>query len=91
MLDLENKKFIRDIYINLGVLTNFVQWNNKYVIFIDEKENSLKILDLSKSKIICNFKQNDELKNIKKINHPLYGESLLISYKGIKDISLWTI
>lgn len=68
-----------------------IQWNDRYMIFIDG-DFSLKILDLKIYKIITvirtyNCDEDDYLVDIKKIKHPIYGESLLTSGKGI---NLWT-
>ena len=67
----------------------YIQWNDRYIIFIDG-DYLLKELDLKIYKIIIvNRTYNGiELVDIKKIKHPKYGESLLTSGKGI---NLWTI
>ena len=88
IFDLDNKILIKEIRIYLGDLSKFIKWNNKYVIFIDKRDNSLKIIDITLYKVITVINQVDTLNNIKKIKHPIYGESLLVSGKGI---SLWTI
>ena len=42
-------------------------------------------------KIITVIKSIDDLFDIKKINHQIYGESLLISSLKDKGINLWAI
>ena len=61
------------------------------MIFIDG-DFSLKILDLKIYKIITVIRTNycdkdGYLVDIKKVKHPIYGESLLTTGKGI---NLWT-
>ena len=68
----------------------FIQWNDSYIIFIIDN-HLLEILDLKIYKVITVIKSIDDLYNIKKINHQLYGESLLISGKDSNGIHLWTI
>ncbi len=88
-MDLENKKLIKNIEIKLGgCIGNIIHWNNKYIIFIDEKDDVLKIVDLTINKIIFVIKPIDTFRYFKKLNHPIYGESLLSSGE---NISLWTI
>ena len=68
----------------------FSQWKERYIIFINNN-HLLEILDLKIYKIITVIKSTDDLFNIKKINHQIYGESLLISGKDSNGIQLWTI
>ena len=81
------KKF--DIY--LFHPNKYIQWNDRYMIFIDG-DFSIKILDLKIYKIITVIRKNycnkdGYLADIKKVKHPIYGESLLTSGNGI---NLWT-
>ena len=87
--NLENGNLLKtyDIYYNYR---RFIQWNDKYGIFIDDN-HLLKILDLKIHKIITVIKSIHDLLYIKKINHQVYGESLLISSFKDKGINLWTI
>ena len=62
-------------------LYNIIQWNNSYAIISGGKNQCLKIFDLNNFKIV-NALQIDKSSNIncvKKIEHPIYGESLLCS------------
>jgi len=67
-------------------------WNNKYIIVADANNKSFKIIDLDENKIIFDIgrQHTDEVISIKKIYHPIYGESLL-SCGDDKYIKLWTI
>ena len=79
-----------------------VKWNNKYSITVNKFEVSkynytfshIQIIDFEEKKVISKIVENkDEKRNIdfvKKINHPIYGESLIV-YEKYKDIQLWTI
>ena len=90
--DLYNKKIFRIINTDKCYLSSVTQWNNEYIIVADYDKKSLKIIDIEQNKIICNIKRqySDRIISIKKVFHPIYGESLLSSSKdGV--ISLWTL
>ena len=87
--DLYNKSIIKKIKLNLFKdIININPWNDNYLILI-AKESFL-IIDLINNKIISSieFRKLDTIKSIKRINHPLYGESILSCGN---DIKLWTI
>ena len=79
--DLEQKKIMLKIIIDNVFLYNFIKWDDNYLF----------VLDCSNKKIISfnikdnEFKQEDEIqlpelyydKFIQKVNHPIYGESLV--------------
>ena len=91
--NLENGNLLKKIYQNFCDYRNigeFIQWNDRYIIFIIDNL-FLKILDLKIYKIITVIKSINDLCYIKKINHKIYGESLLISGKDSNGIHLWTI
>ena len=90
--DLYNKKLFKVIKINKSELGYMTEWNNKYIIVADLKTNSFKIIDLEDNNKIydINGQHTDLLICVKKIYHPLYGESLLSASKD-KTIKLWTI
>ena len=77
IFDLE-KNIINNIGIESGFIGDAIQWNNQYIIFIDEKGKAVKIIDLTIKRIISVMKLIGSFENIKKINDPIYGESLLI-------------
>ena len=57
----------------------------------DYKNKSFKIIDLDSQSINdINRDHKDELYCIKKVNHPIYGESLLSASKD-NTIKLWII
>ena len=82
--------YIFDIFGNYKRIGRFIQWKDRYIIFIIDN-HLLEILDLKIYKIITVIKSIDDLCYIKKINHQIYGESLLISGKDSNGIHLWTI
>ena len=68
-----------------------IEWNKKYIIVADFNNKSFKIIDIDNGTIYnINTEHIDGLKCVKKVNHPIYGESLLTSGKD-KTIKLWTI
>ena len=71
---------------------HIIEWNNKYIIVADLDNKSFKIIDLDENKIISNIggQHEDWVKCIKKIYHPIYGESLL-SCGEDKCIKFWSI
>ena len=90
--DLYEKKLIHNIFVNNSILTNLIQWNEKYIILINGNKNSIIIIDYYHGIIISNiFSQHEKgILFIKKINHPIYGESLLTSGQN-GFIKLWII
>ena len=64
----------------------------KYIIVDDYYNKSFKIIDLEQNKVICDIKgqHTDYVKCIKKIYHPIYGESLLSAALD-NTIKLWII
>ena len=90
--DLYNKKIIKTFNTNNCCLCHIIEWNNKYIIVADYYNKSFKIIDLDENKIISNIggQHTDEVISIKKIYHPIYGESLLSCGQDCY-IKLWTI
>ena len=78
--NLYEKNLFKKINIQSEIV-NVIQWNYKYFIAADYINKNLKVIDLDKMEIVSNIgEQNDnKIKCIKKINHPIFGESLLIS------------
>ena len=85
-------KIFKIININKCYLAHIIEWNNKYIIVADYNNKSFKIIDAEENKMICdiNGQHTDQLVSIKKIYHPLYGESLL-SAADDNNIKLWII
>ena len=90
--DLYNKKMIKIINTNKCFLAHIILWNNKYIIVADYDHLSFKLIDLEENKIIKDFSglHTQDVYCIKKIYHPIYGESLL-SASNDKTIKLWII
>ena len=101
--DLYNKNLFKNIDTNKNSKLNFfntneyklahiIEWNNKYIIVADDNNKSFKIIDIDENKIISDIggQHTDKVNCIKKIYHPIYGESLLSSGQD-KYIKLWTI
>jgi len=90
--DLYNKKIFKKINTNKCLLAHIIEWNNKYIIAADVNNKSFKIIDLDENKIISDIggQHKTDLVCIKKIYHPIYGESLL-SCGEDNYIKLWTI
>ena len=89
--NLYNESLNEVIDINIYMTGNMIFWNTNYLI-VFEYNKYFKIIDLINKKIISNIKvqAKDEFKCIKKINHPIYGESLLIANSD-KTIRLFSI
>ena len=89
--DLYNKKIFKVINTNGCKLAHIIEWNNKYIIVADYNNKLFKIIDIDNNSIHdIKIEHKDNLACIKKINHPIYGESLL-SAGNDKIIKLWTI
>ena len=90
--DLYNKNLFKRINTCNCWLTDIIEWNNKYIIVSDLKNNAFKIIDLERNAEISNIytKHIDGIKSIKKINHPIYGECLLSAGKD-QTIRLWNV
>ena len=86
------KKYLKTINTNNCCLMHIIEWNNKYIIVADFINKSFKIIDLDEYKIISNIEgqHKDYVRCIKKIYHPIYGESLLSCGRD-NCIKLWAI
>ena len=90
--DLFNKSIYKIINTNNCVLCNIIQWNNKYSIVADYDNKSFKIIDFEKGQVVKDIKgeHTDKVPCVKKIYHPLYGESLLSAGQD-NTIKLWSL
>ena len=89
--DLSKKNLFKVISSFEDELWHIIQWNDKYSIVADRMNKSFKIIDMENYKIISNFsgEHKETVLCVKKIYHPIYGESLL-SFAEDKTIKLWT-
>ena len=90
--ELNQKILLNTIFINNNFLSNIIQWNENYIILTNGNKNNILIMELNNTKIISSIfsKHEKGIMNIKKIIHPIYGESLLSC--GLEgDIFLWNI
>ena len=89
--DLYVKKVSNTFNIYGCKLAHIIQWNAKYFIIAERENKMIKIIDTEKN-VISEIKSEhkSELISVKKILHPIYGESLLTSSRD-KKIKLWTI
>ena len=90
--DLFNKSIYKVINTNDCVLSNIIQWNNQYFIVADYENKSFKIIDIEKEQIVKDIagQHTDKVPCVKKIYHPLYGESLLTAGQD-NTIKLWSL
>ena len=83
------KKIFKIINTNGCFLAHIILWNNQYLIAADYNNKSFKIIDTCNDSIYD--MKTDHKKNmacIKKVNHPIYGESLLTASQD-DTIKLW--
>ena len=90
--NLYKKNLVHNINVNGSILCHIIQWDDKYAIVADYNGKSFKIIDIQSYYIVkdINGGHNKEVKTIKKINHPIYGDSLL-SAGNDYTIKLWCI
>ena len=70
---------------------DIINWNDNYIIVGEKSDSSIIIIDILQKRVISVLKNNNIFYSIslKKINHPIYGQSLLSSDIN-KKIFLWT-
>ena len=90
--DLLNINLIYFGKISKFELYNIIQWNENYALISGGANKTIKIFDLKKFKEVNNIEtgHSSNVNCIKKIIHPIFGESLLTSGNDHK-IKLWTI
>ena len=78
--DLYRKQIFNIFYFPGGLIT-MINWNDKYSIICDGTYNILRIVDMEIYQITSNISglHQNTMICIKKILHPIFGESLLIS------------
>ena len=90
--NLFKKTIYKKIDIKDCISMYIIQWNDRYTIVPDLDRKSFKIIDIEEQNVISEKKKchQKEIKCIKKINHPIYGESLLSAARD-KIIKLWSL
>ena len=90
--DLNSKDLVYFGKISKVELYNIIQWNKKFAIVSGGKSKYITIFDLESFKEVNKIetRHSSNINCIKKIVHPIYGESLLSSGNDHK-IRLWTI
>ena len=90
--DLYEKKIFKRIYIEGCYLLYIIPWNEKYIIVADYYNRSFKVIDIESGKTISDIggQHKGKVICVKKIFHPIYGESLLSASEDM-TIKLWTI
>ena len=84
-------ELINKINVSDKSLFGICLWDKDY-LFIGCADNTIKLIDLNKNKIINNLKGHDnKVVTIKKINHPKYGKCLLSQGYENEKIKLWSI
>ena len=89
--DLYNKKNI-SIIDTKSLLCHIIQWNEKYVIAASYENKSFIIVDLDEKKVYNDIKVEHtlEVKCVKKMIHPDFGECLLTAGRD-NVIKLWKL
>ena len=90
--DLFSKQLFYFGRISKVELYNIIPWNKKYFIISGGSNKSIKIFDFEKLKEVNDIKteHSSTINCIKKILHPIYGETLLTSGND-HQIRLWNI
>jgi hypothetical protein len=90
--DLYNKVLVNNINITGSILCHIIKWDDKYAIVADYNGKSFKVINLETLKVEQNIGESHtkEVKSIKKIKHPLLGDSLLTAGND-NVIKLWSI
>ena len=89
--DLYTKKLVNIIDTKI-IMCHIVPWNEKYAIAADFENKSFVIIDLAENKVFNEIKAEHtmEVKCVKKMLHPKYGECLLTAGRD-NIIKLWKI
>lgn len=89
ILDFDSGKLLIKIKINNDGLFEAFLWSSDF-LFVGARDNSIKMIDLKKKKIIHTLKgHNNFVRTMKKINIPEFGDCLISQGLGIETIKLW--
>ena len=90
--DLYKKVLVNNININGSILCHIIQWDDKYAIVADYNGKSFKTINLETLRVEHDIggSHTKEVKSIKKVRHPLLGDSIL-SAGNDNMIKLWSI
>ena len=79
VIDLQAKKEFKSITFEDVFLYSFIKWNDHYLLVNDCLQRRILVLDINdftvKSKVLCPEMYFDRF--IKKVDHPIYGESIM--------------
>ena len=80
VIDLDKKTEVQNIFFEEVFFYSFVKWNDQYILLNDCLQRRILVIDINdnfniKSKVLCPKMFFDRF--FKKIDHPLYGESIL--------------
>ena len=90
--NLNQKILVKTINVEGWSLYKIIEWDERYLIIIDSYKKVLKIIDIKQGKVISCLSNIHSvgITSLKKITHPVYGESLLTCGKDNK-IKLWIL
>jgi hypothetical protein len=80
IIDLQERKEIHNLTFEDVFLYSFIRWNDQYILLNDTLQRRILVLDMNdnykiKSKVLCPEMYFDRF--IRKVDHPIYGESIL--------------
>ena len=89
--DLKNFNLLKSIKYFKSYFYHMISWNQRYILVAEKLNCSIIIIDALYNRVISVLKgiHSSFVICLKKINHPIYGESLLSSDLD-KQIYLWT-
>ena len=84
-----SRQLIKYIFVSNEPIYSTLLWNKDFLFVGNVGNENLKLIDLKKGQIIKSYKGHEnKTLTIKKINHPIYGESI-ISMGNDFEIKLW--
>ena len=87
IIDLILKNVVKKIEIENAHIFSFIKWNQKYLLLNNIRKSEIIIIDMNNDFKIVGKNYIPEMQMgffMKKIKHPIYGESILISVKEWK-------